>query len=77
VVHEKLWLKMYPDHNFGRIFDVRAIEQTFDIHDTAMTNPNYLVKSLLTARACQFRYQICPRLRHRPEAVGCAGISKS
>jgi hypothetical protein len=33
-VHEKLWLKMYPDHNFGGIFDVRAIEQTFDIHDT-------------------------------------------
>jgi len=34
VVHVKLWLKMYLDHDFGGIFDFPAIEQTFDIHDT-------------------------------------------
>jgi hypothetical protein len=38
VVHEKLWLKMYPDHNSGGIFDVHAIEQTFDIHDRSLAS---------------------------------------
>jgi hypothetical protein len=33
VVHVKLWPKMYLDHDFGGIFDFRAIEQTYENHD--------------------------------------------